>query len=173
MEQPKPETEQATGNDPTPKPESKGSDHAPNGDGKWTSFVLGSESQTQSQDQVQSPREGSPTKTASSGSRKSVHWSPELVRESSTISSPHGSNNNNNNNSYYVSPSPTDQSSSSFKVKGIPLFLSLSLSVRIRMYVCMQYSYMNCVFCLVWGSRYDGQCTECSREMGKEGWRSY
>ena len=171
MEQPKPETEQATGNDPTPKPESKGSDHAPNGDGKWTSFVLGSESQTQSQDQVQSPREGSPTKTASSGSRKSVHWSPELVRESSTISSPHGSNNN--NNSYYVSPSPTDQSSSSFKVKGIPLFLSLSLSVRIRMYVCMQYSYMNCVFCLVWGSRYDGQCTECSREMGKEGWRSY
>ncbi|XP_030922761.1 GLABRA2 expression modulator [Quercus robur] len=117
MEQPKPETEQATGNDPSPKPESKGSDHAPNGDGKWTSFVLGSESQTQSQDQVQSPREGSPTKTASSGSRKSVHWSPELVRESSTISSPHGSNNNNYNNSYYVSSSPTDQSSSSFNVK--------------------------------------------------------
>lgn len=132
MEQPKPETEQATGNDPNPKPESKGSDHSPNGDGKWTSFVLGSESQTQSQDQAQSPREGSPTKTASSGSRKSVHWSPELVTESSTISSPHGSNNNNYNNSYYISPSPTDQSSSSFNVKGIPLFLSLS--IRFRMY---------------------------------------
>ena len=141
MEQPKPETEQATGNDPSPKPESKGSDHAPNGDGKWTSFVLGSESQTQSQDQVQSPREGSPTKTASSGSRKSVHWSPELVRESSTISSPHGSNNNNYNNSYYVSSSPTDQSSSSFNVKGIPLSLSLSLYVSVCMYVLYVFVY--------------------------------
>lgn len=156
MEQAKPETEQATGNDPKAKPESKGSDHAPNGDGKWTSFVLGSESQTpQSQDQVESPREGSLTKAASSGARKSVHWSPELVRESSTVSSPHGSN----NNTYYVPPSPSDQSSSSINVKGIPLFLSrsLSLSIRIRMYVCMcvLYVYVYELRIFVWFGRAD------------------
>lgn len=110
MENPKAEAEAEQ--NPSPKLDSKESGHAPNGDGKWTSFVMGSESQ-KDQDQDQSQSEVSGNRTPSTGSRKSVHWSPELVTESSAsnMHSPHGSNNN-----PYFSPSPVP-SSSSFSVK--------------------------------------------------------
>lgn len=107
MEQPKSETEQSSQTpiqDPNPKPDPKETSHSPNGDGKWTSFVMASESQNE----IQTQTEPSTTPTAS---RKSVHWSPELVTESSAMSSPHGSNNP------YVSPSPASSSSFSFKGK--------------------------------------------------------
>ncbi|KAG2724974.1 hypothetical protein I3843_01G044700 [Carya illinoinensis] len=105
MEHPKSETEQSSQTpiqDPNPKPDPKETSHSPNGDGKWTSFVMASESQNE----IQTQTEPSTTPTAS---RKSVHWSPELVTGSSAMSSPHGSNNP------YVSPSPAPSSSFSFK----------------------------------------------------------
>ena len=125
MENPKAEAEAEQ--NPSPKLDSKESGHAPNGDGKWTSFVMGSESQ-KDQDQDQSQSEVSGNRTPSSGSRKSVHWSPELVTESSAsnMHSPHGSNNN-----PYFSPSPVP-SSSSFSVKGnrISPFLYVYIYIR-------------------------------------------
>ncbi|KAB1214529.1 GLABRA2 expression modulator [Morella rubra] len=107
MEQPKPEPEtehatQAPVQDPNQKPDPKEASHAPNGDGKWTSFVMESESQNETQN------EPSPNRIASSGSRKSVHWSPELVTESSAMSSPHESN-------PYVSTARAPSSSFSLK----------------------------------------------------------
>lgn len=114
MEQSKPEAEQsprAAGQGPDPKLDTKEAGHAANGDDKWTSFVMGSESQQESQSPsqglTQSPTEPSTNRAASPGSRKSVHWSPELVTESPAMSYPSGS-------SPYVS-SPAPSSSFSFK----------------------------------------------------------
>ncbi|GLT73511.1 hypothetical protein SLA2020_453640 [Shorea laevis] len=115
MEQPKPETEKATrapGMDPDPKSDPIEAGHAANGDGKWTSLVIGSESQNESQSeehtQAQTQTEPSTTPIASPGSRKSVRWSPELVTESPAMSYPSGS-------SPYVSSSPVPSSSFSLK----------------------------------------------------------
>uniref|UniRef100_A0A2N9ENT6 Uncharacterized protein n=1 Tax=Fagus sylvatica TaxID=28930 RepID=A0A2N9ENT6_FAGSY len=120
MENPKAEAEAEQ--NPSPKLDSKESGHAPNGDGKWTSFVMGSESQ-KDQDQDQSQSEVSGNRTPSTGSRKSVHWSPELVTESSAsnMHSPHGSNNN-----PYFSPSP---------VPTFLVFTDFPLKIRWTVYV--------------------------------------
>ncbi|KAJ7943708.1 GLABRA2 expression modulator-like [Quillaja saponaria] len=104
MEQAKPETEQKEQTpvpvqDPEKKPDPKDSGHAQNGDGKEESFVIGSESEKeQSLDRSLS----------SSASKKSVHWSPELVTESTGVPSAHESN-------PYVTASPMPASSFSIK----------------------------------------------------------
>ncbi|KAH7520473.1 hypothetical protein FEM48_Zijuj08G0147600 [Ziziphus jujuba var. spinosa] len=112
MEQPKPaETEQKPPHTPSsdPNPDTKEKGNATNGDGKWGSFVMGSETRTQTQTQT--------TGTASNSSptaagRKSVRWSPELVSETTysndSASYPHGSN-------PYVASSPASSSSFNFK----------------------------------------------------------
>ncbi|KAE7999988.1 hypothetical protein FH972_004360 [Carpinus fangiana] len=115
MEQPKLATEQATrasGQETDPKLDPKEVGHAANGDGKWTSLVIGSESQNESlseeQTRAQTQTEPPTTRAASPTSRKSVSWSPELVMESPAMSYPRGS-------SPYVSPSPVPSPSFSFK----------------------------------------------------------
>ena len=149
MENPKAEAEAEQ--NPSPKLDSKESGHAPNGDGKWTSFVMGSESQ-KDQDQDQSQSEVSGNRTPSSGSRKSVHWSPELVTESSAsnMHSPHGSNNN-----PYFSPSPVP-SSSSFSVKGYRISPFLYVYIYVLVYVlilCLQIRWIVCAVFLGDGGR--------------------
>ncbi|TXG60119.1 hypothetical protein EZV62_014692 [Acer yangbiense] len=103
--------------DPNPK---SADAPAPNGDGdNWTTFDIGSESQKiETQTQAQSGIQSEQSPNQSSGSRKSVHWSPELVTES------HASKNNHNEeNTMYVqdrsnpyivdrSPAPPESSSS-------------------------------------------------------------
>lgn len=156
MEQPKPEPEtehatQAPVQDPNQKPDPKEESHAPNGDGKWTSFVMESESQNETQN------EPSPNRIASSGSRKSVHWSPELVTESSAMSSPHESN-------PYVSTARAP--SSSFSLKGIvfspqrvfisvyilkPLFSMYNKYVP-REFTVLFFGQIRCLLCgMCWG----------------------
>lgn len=130
MEQPKPATEQATrasGQETDTKLDPKEAGHASNGDGKWTSLVIGSESQNESQSeeqtqtQAQTQTEPSTTRVASPSLRKSVSWSPELVTEPPAMSYPSGS-------SPYVSSSPVPSSSFSFKGK----VFSVSIRICIR-----------------------------------------
>jgi len=160
MEQPKTEKEQAIrapGQDPDLKLDPKEAGHATNGDGKWTSLVIGSESQSESQSegqtQAQTQTEPSTTRMASLGSRKSVRWSPELVTESPAMSYPSGS-------SPYVSSSPVPSSSFSFKGK------VFSVSIRI----CLRTSFgIDGISVYFFGGRYGGYCTERAWEVGKEG----
>ncbi|KAL5753361.1 hypothetical protein ACOSP7_023538 [Xanthoceras sorbifolium] len=102
---------------PLPDPNPKSADDpGPNGDGdNWTTFVIGSDSQkTESQTQAQSGIQSEQSPNQLSGSRKSVHWSPELVTES------HASNNHNADNTMsvqdrsnpYVGHSPAPPSTS-------------------------------------------------------------
>ncbi|KAK9285939.1 hypothetical protein L1049_025141 [Liquidambar formosana] len=107
MEQPKAEADQSAqlpGHDPVPQPDPKEGGDISNGEGKWGSFVMGSESETS--EQSTPSRKGSIT-------QKTVRWSPELVSESptkvaETTMASTGSN-------PYVAPSPAQSSSSSFK----------------------------------------------------------
>ncbi|XP_022775008.1 GLABRA2 expression modulator-like [Durio zibethinus] len=105
---------------PSQEPSPKESDPAMDADG----FVMvptaepekKEEKETQNPKEIQIQSEQSPSRT-SSGSRKSVHWNPELVSESSaadhsaTMSAPNGSN-------PYIAHAPAPESSStSFKEK--------------------------------------------------------
>lgn len=111
MENPRPEAEETATNAHSKEP-----GHEPSGDTKRTSLVLGSESPNVIENQTPTLAETEPS-TNRTASRKSVHWSPELVTESSTMSSPHGSNS-------YASPSPVPSSSSfSFKGNSILVFI--------------------------------------------------
>lgn len=122
--------------DPDPKSDPIEAGHAANGDGKWTSLVIGSESQNESQSeehtQAQTQTEPSTTPIASPGSRKSVRWSPELVTESPAMSYPSGS-------SPYVSSSPVPSSSFSLKGKvfSVSIFICLRTSFGIEWNFCM------------------------------------
>ncbi|XP_041001779.1 GLABRA2 expression modulator-like [Juglans microcarpa x Juglans regia] len=105
MENPRPEAEETATNAHSIEP-----GHEPSGDTKRTSLVLGSESRNVIENQTPTLAEAEPS-TNRTASIKSVHWSPELVTESSAMSSPHGSNSG-------ASPSPVPSSSSfSFKDK--------------------------------------------------------
>lgn len=105
MEQPKQDPENKATiptDDKSPKSDPKEGVQTANGDGNWANFVMGSENQiptTQNEQPVIS--------TPSSGSKKSVRWSTELVTESPSVaSSAHGSN-------FNASSAPS--SSASFK----------------------------------------------------------
>jgi hypothetical protein len=144
----------APGQDPDLKHDPKEAGHATNGDGKWTSLVIGSESQNESQSegqtQAQTQTEPSTTRMASPGSRKSVRWSPELVTESPAMSYSSGS-------SPYVSSSPVPSSSlvpsSSFSFKG----KVFSVSIRICLRTSFGIDGISVYF--FWG-RYGGYCME-------------
>ncbi|KAK2656541.1 hypothetical protein Ddye_009593 [Dipteronia dyeriana] len=107
--------------DPNPK---SADAPAPNGDGdNWTTFDIGSESQkTETQTQAQSGIQSEQSPNQSSGSRKSVHWSPELVTESHATKNNHNEENTmyvqDRSNPYVVERSPAPpESSSSIKDK--------------------------------------------------------
>ena len=90
MEQPK----QEGGNKPpisrddkSPKSDPKEVDQTANGDGNWGNFVMGSENKIPTQNEQPA------ISTPSSGSKKSVRWSTELVTESPSVASnAYGSN---------------------------------------------------------------------------------
>ncbi|XP_022133205.1 GLABRA2 expression modulator [Momordica charantia] len=86
MEQPKQEPENKPpipSDDRSPKSDPKDGLQATNGDGNWGNFVMGSENQN----------DQSMISTPSSGSKKSVRWSTELVTESPSVASnAYGSN---------------------------------------------------------------------------------
>ncbi|KAM1292021.1 hypothetical protein ACFX13_019374 [Malus domestica] len=110
MDPPKPTTE-ADAKTHTPAaqdPNPKAAAQAPNGDRNWASFVTASQAQAQptSTEAVSTP--------TGSGSKKSVHWSPELVSEShnTAAASDHSSHQGSNP---YVAPSPMLSQSFSFK----------------------------------------------------------
>lgn len=141
MEQPKTvETEQKPNTptqDPHPNPDPKEtSSNAPNGDRSWGSFVMGSESQAQAQPQNQADE--ALDQAAQMSSRKSVHWSPELVSESTfsdnSTSYPQGSN-------PYIASSPASAPNSSFNFKGSYLHMRIYSYVYIYNYMCV-YIYM-------------------------------
>ncbi|XP_048437943.1 GLABRA2 expression modulator isoform X2 [Pyrus x bretschneideri] len=106
MDPPKPTTE-ADAKTHTPAaqdPNPKAAAQAPNGDRNWASFVTASQAQAQptSTEAVSTP--------TGSGSKKSVHWSPELVSEShnTAAASDHSSHQGS-------APSPMLSQSFSFK----------------------------------------------------------
>lgn len=73
--------------DKSPKSDPKEEVQTPNGDGNWGNFVMGSENQTPTQN------EQPVISTPSSGSKKTVRWSTELVTESPSVASnSYGSN---------------------------------------------------------------------------------
>lgn len=86
-----------------PKPEADTEPHVPNGD---SAAAKGSGSESQDPKERTAPSSGS--------MKKSVHWSPELVTESTFTSSPQGSR----FNSYFSSSSSSQSPSSSFSVMG-------------------------------------------------------
>ncbi|XP_017616352.1 GLABRA2 expression modulator [Gossypium arboreum] len=120
MEQTKTETQPNSSSAPIREPNLKDSDPAMDAEG----FVVvpTSEPQEKEEKETQNPKvsqiqsEQSPVQSPS-GSRKSVHWSPELISESravdhsSTMSAPDGSN------PYVTHAPPTESSSASFKEK--------------------------------------------------------
>nr|KJB17361.1 hypothetical protein B456_003G042500 [Gossypium raimondii] len=120
MEQAKTETQPNSSSAPIREPNLKDSDPAMDAEG----FVVvpTSEPQEKEEKETQNPKvsqfqsEQSPVQSPS-GSRKSVHWSPELISESravdhsSTMSAPDGSN------PYVTHSPPTESSSASFKEK--------------------------------------------------------
>ncbi|KAK6258820.1 hypothetical protein SCA6_013294 [Theobroma cacao] len=130
MEQSKTETEpkssstQSPAQEPNPKADLKDSDLAMDAEGfvivPTTEPEKKEEKETQIPNESQIQSEQSPNRT-SSGSRKSVHWSPELVSESPaadhspSMSAPNGSN-------PYVAHAPAPASSST-SIKGKPLHI--------------------------------------------------
>ncbi|EOX91980.1 FH interacting protein 1 isoform 2 [Theobroma cacao] len=136
MEQSKTETEpkssstQSPAQEPNPKADLKDSDLAMDAEGfvivPTTEPEKKEEQETQIPNESQIQSEQSPNRT-SSGSRKSVHWSPELVSESpaadhsASMSAPNGSN-------PYVAHAPAPASSStSIKVKTSPSFAEAAM----------------------------------------------
>ncbi|KAJ7953539.1 GLABRA2 expression modulator-like [Quillaja saponaria] len=106
MEKPKPDTDQKEKTpvqDPKQKSDPKDSGHPQNGKGQTGSFVMGPEPESQNQKEQSVDHW-----LSSSVSKKSVHWSPELVTESTDVPSSHESN-------PYVTSSPMPESSFSVK----------------------------------------------------------
>ena len=106
--------------DNTPKSDPKDGPHAPNGDGNWANFVMGSENQIPTQNEQP---------VISTPSKKTVRWSTELVTESPSVASnSYGSNTNT-----YAASSPSSPSSS-VSFKGI---VSLGLICASVSFICI------------------------------------
>lgn len=165
MEPAKVDSDAKTVKDPNPNPspsaDPKAADQGPAkkvGEDANAEIALSEvEIETKGIDPAAAQAEAQPPARTSSGSKKSVHWSPELVSGSqepdqkSASSYPAGSN-------PYIARSPAETSDASLKgeewlkfMRCVFIFCDISLSV-----------------CVNW-IRYDGVCERSAREMGKEG----
>lgn len=118
MEQPKQEAENKapiSSDDKSPKSDPKEGVPNANGDGNWANFVMSSENQipTQNDQPVVS--------TPSSGSKKSVRWSTDLVTESPSVAS----------NAYGSNSQASSSPSSSASFKGIISISFICVSVSL------------------------------------------
>lgn len=152
--------------DKSPKSDPKEEVQTPNGDGNWGNFVMGSENQTPTQN------EQPVISTPSSGSKKTVRWSTELVTESPSVAS----------NSYGSNSHASSAPSSSVSFKGI---VSPSLIFGSVSLICIcsflwrtlsSYGYwwikaLNFFWCIL--IRDGGFGMDRVREMGEESRGSY
>ncbi|XVE86842.1 hypothetical protein DITRI_Ditri18aG0067600 [Diplodiscus trichospermus] len=116
MEQPKTETEPKSSSAQSQAQEQNPKESDPAMDAEGFVLVPTTETEKKEEKETQNPKESliqseQPPNRTSSGSRKSVHWSPELISESpaadhsATMSAPNGSN-------PYVAHAPASESSS-------------------------------------------------------------
>ena len=145
--EPKSSPTKSPSQEPNLKADPKDSDHAM--DAEDFVMVPTSEPEKKEEKETQNPKESqiqndqSPNRTPF-GSRKSVHWSPELISESppadhsATMSAPNVSN-------PYVAHVPAPESSStSFKGKALPIYFYYYLLFENFNYLFFNFWYFSC-----------------------------
>lgn len=171
MEQPTKETtvkSEVPINDQNPKPphsaDLKPVDQVGTKGAEDASSVISLSDESTLQVEVETKGDQAPTRTAS-GSRKSVHWNPELVSESPAPDQKAVSSSSSAGSNPYVARAPAETSDASLKGT---VFKTVSVSFWFmprRCVTVVKISFEN------W-SRNDGICERCAWKMGKEGWRS-